>query len=307
MAVAATSAPENGMGRTSPLSLIVVADHRIPRIAEAWSELRSALERPEIRILAVDREYQFDYSVECGADLVVVLGGDGAMLRTCRQMGHAQRPMIGVNFGRLGFLADLSADEFTMLLPALAARDYRVMEHLMFQCTRSSLSGARQIFLGLNEVVISNAAALRMIDVHLEINGEPVTTYSGDGLIVSTAVGSTAYNLSAGGPILRQDLQAFVITPICPHTLTNRPLVDSANCVYTLNVPEIPPGTTLVVDGQVKEPLAPGDRIEIRRAEITLRLARVPGHSFYRTLYRKLGWGGQPRYTRERDPQSSQP
>jgi NAD+ kinase len=95
---------------------------------------------------------------------------------------------------------------------------------------------------------------------------------------------------------LRQDLQAFVITPICPHTLTNRPLVDRADCVYTLTAPEFPVGATLVVDGQVKEPLIHGDRIEIRKASVSFQLARLPDHSYYATLHRKLGWGGQPRY-----------
>jgi len=135
-----------------------------------------------------------------------------------------------------------------------------------------------------------------MIDVCLAINGEPVTTYSGDGLIVSTPVGSTAHNLSAGGPILRQDLQAFVITPICPHTLTNRPLVDSAESAFTLTAPEAPAGTTLVIDGQIKVPFAPGDRIDIRQASVRFQTVKLPGSSYYATLHRKLGWGGHPNY-----------
>src|SRR5438132_236395 len=104
----------------------------------------------------------------------------------------------------------------------------------------------------LNEVIISSGASLRMIDVELAIDGEAVTTYSGDGVIVSTPVGSTAHSLSAGGPILRQDLQCFVITPICPHALTNRPLVDSSECTFTLTAPDAPAGTMLVIDGQIK-------------------------------------------------------
>ena len=153
--------------------------------------------------------------------------------------------------------------------------------------------------MGLNETAILSAASLRMLGVRLSIDGEPVTTYSCDGLIVSTPVGSTAHSLSAGGPILRQDLQAFVITPIAPHTLTNRPLVDGADCVYTLTVPEVPEGVMLVIDGQVKLPLVEGDVVEVRRAPVTFKLARSPGHSYYDTLHRKLGWGGQPRYRQQ--------
>jgi len=123
-----------------------------------------------------------------------------------------------------------------------------------------------------------------------------VTTYSCDGLIVSTPVGSTAHSLSAGGPLLRQELQAFVVTPICPHTLTNRPLVDHADRVYTLTFPNLPKGAAVVIDGQVHRDLRAGDRIEIHRASVSFQLARVPGHSYFQTLHRKLGWGGQPRY-----------
>lgn len=229
-------------------------------------------------------------------DLVIVIGGDGTILRTCRHLGSNQRPLLGVNLGRLGFLADLSPAEFREKFARFLARDYQIIHHLMFECRLHRLDGSQHKFLGLNEVCVHSGAALRMLHLDLAINGEPVTTYRCDGLIVSTPVGSTAHNLGAGGPILRQDLQAFVITPICPHTLTNRPLVDRADCVYTLTAPEFPVGATLVVDGQVKEPLIHGDRIEIRKASVSFQLARLPDHSYYATLHRKLGWGGQPRY-----------
>lgn len=226
-------------------------------------------------------------------DLVIVLGGDGTILRTCRQLGSHQRPLLGVNLGRLGFLADLSPAEFQEKFPRLLAREYQIVHHLMFECRLYRLDGSQQKFLGLNEVCVHSGGALRILYLDLAINGEPVTTYRCDGLLVSTPVGSTAHSLGAGGPILRQDLQAFVITPICPHTLTNRPLVDRADCTYTLTAPEFPAGATLVVDGQVKEPLIDGDRIEIRKASVSFQLARLLDHSYYATLHRKLGWGGQ--------------
>ena len=138
-----------------------------------------------------------------------------------------------------------------------------------------------------------------MLDINLEIDGQPVTTFSCDGLIISTPVGSTAHNLSAGGPILRQDLQAFSITPICPHTLTVRPIVDSAERTYALTVSNAPAGAMLVLDGQISRPIGPTDCILIRRAEATFKLVRFPGHSYYSTLHRKLGWRGQLDY-RER-------
>ena len=229
-------------------------------------------------------------------DMVIVLGGDGTILRTCRQLGSNQRPILGVNLGRLGFLADLSPNEFQVMFPRFLARDYQVIHHLMFECRLIRADGTQQKHLGLNEVSLLTGSALRILHIRLAINGEPVTTYRCDGLIISTPVGSTAHSLAAGGPILRQDLQAFVITPICPHTLTNRPLVDRADCVYTLTVPDVPQGATLVIDGQIKQLMQLGDRVEIRRADVSFQLARLLDHSYYDTLHRKLGWGGQTEY-----------
>ena len=282
----------------SPLRIIVEADARIQRVQAAWVDIERFLrQHAGVEVVAVDRGDGLDFAV-LTADLVIVLGGDGAILRACRQMGARQLPILGVNLGRLGFLADLSPEEFVGNFDQITQRRFSVVQHLMYECTLTPPQGLPQSFLGLNEVVISSGASLRMIDVRLAINGEPVTTYSSDGLILSTPVGSTAHNLSAGGPILRQDLQAFVITPICPHTLTNRPLVDSADCVYTLSLPEIPEGTTLVIDGQIKLPLSSGDKIDVRRAAVSFQLAKIPGSSYYTTLHRKLGWGGQAQYRR---------
>jgi NAD+ kinase len=287
------------MAAAAPLKLIVIAAQPSPRVRDGWRDLEPAVRAEErIKLVAVDDGGGLDFNRR-KADLVVVLGGDGAILRACRQMGSKQLPILGVNLGRLGFLADLSPDEFRDNLPGIAARKFHVVEHLMYECELTRSGKPTQRFLGLNEVAVSSAAAMRMIDVHLAVDDEAVTTYSGDGVIVSTPVGSTAHNLSAGGPILRQDLQAFVITPICPHTLTNRPLVDSADCVYTLSLPDIPEGTTLIIDGQIKQPLVSGDVIRIRRASVTFQLARVPQHSYYGTLHRKLGWSGQPNYQRQ--------
>jgi NAD+ kinase len=276
----------------APLALLVVADLRIQRVKSAWKDFEQFLRSQQgIRIAAIEHGEGCDFA-RLDADLALVLGGDGAILRACRQMGSRQRPILGVNLGRLGFLADLSPQDFQQHFHFVQRREYRVVQHLMFECTHSHADGAAETYLGLNEVVISSGASLRMIDIQLSIDHELVTTYSGDGLIVSTPVGSTAHSLSAGGPILRQDLQAFVITPICPHTLTNRPLVDSADCLYTLHAPDAPPGTTLVIDGQIRVPLTETDRVDVRRAGVSFQLAKVPGHSYYGTLHRKLGWGG---------------
>src|SRR5262249_20366934 len=250
-----------------PLQLIVVADQKIARVKHAWDEFDQFLQRQEgVEIVALDLGGGLDFGA-LRADLVIVLGGDGAILRACRQMGTNQLPILGVNLGRLGFLADVSPSEFREHFANLRSRTYHVVPHLMFECRLTRGDGAVETFLGLNEVVVSSGTALRMIDVRLAINGEPATTCSGDGLIVSTPVGSTAHSLSAGGPILRQDLPAFVITPICPHTLTNRPLVESSECTYTLTAPEAPEGKMLDIDGQLTLPRCADGPIRRRQAD----------------------------------------
>jgi len=162
----------------------------------------------------------------------------------------------------------------------------------MFEC--SVLRGDELVHkqIGLNEVAVLAGAPFAILEVHLYVDAELVTTYSCDGLIVSSPIGSTAHSLSAGGPILRADLQAFAISPISPHTLTNRPVVDSADRVYELAVPRPHAGTAVVVDGRVLCGLTAGDRVRIARAQPQFKLVEVAGHGYYRKLREKLGWGG---------------
>ena len=283
----------------APLRLIVMARDQSARIQDAWEKLERFLGLQEgVELVATSVTEELDLQ-GLDADLVVVLGGDGAILRACRQMGGLQLPVLGVNLGRLGFLADFSPEEFREKIGALKSREYDVVEHLMFECELQEQDGSRTTFHGLNELMVSAGASLQMLSVRLEIDEEPVATYSCDGLIISTPVGSTAHSLSAGGPILRQDLSAFVVTPICPHTLTNRPIVDHADRVYTLSVPDAPQGTMLVIDGQMRRPIEPGDTLTVRKAPYTFKLIRIAGHSYFQTLHRKLGWAGQPRYRAE--------
>lgn len=285
---------------TETLKLIVLADEHSPRVSKAWAQVEPTVRADErIDVVGVNVITDVDCD-DINADLVVVFGGDGSMIRACRQLGPRQIPIIGINMGRLGFLADLSPEEFLANLERLVTRDFSVVEHLMFECAHRHADGTQEVSYGLNEVAVSSAGSLRMLDVHLAVDQEPVTAYSCDGLIISTPVGSTAHSLSAGGPILRQTLQAFVVTPICPHTLTHRPIVDDADRVYTMTVPEPPEGVMMVVDGQIKRPVLKGDEIIIRRADVTFKLARVAGHSYYGTLHRKLGWGGQLNYPKRK-------
>jgi NAD+ kinase len=226
-------------------------------------------------------------------DLAIVLGGDGSMLRAAHQMGRRQRPIVGVNLGKLGFLADLSPEELIAELPIICSGRLPVVEHLMYESSVVRGDDVLHAQLGLNEVAVLAGPPFAILDIDLYVDSELVTTYSCDGLIVSTPVGSTAHSLSAGGPILRQDLQAFVISPISPHTLTNRPVVDSADRIYEVVVAKPHVGTSLVVDGRMVCRLEPGDRVRIERSEARFQLVALPGRSYYRTLCEKLGWGGR--------------
>ncbi len=272
-----------------PRLIVLVLGER-PNIAARARELRSHIEQ-HAEIVCWDESFSADLS-GLSADYAIVMGGDGSILRAARQMGQKQRPVVGVNLGKLGFLAALSPEQFVDTLAEICAGRCRVVHHLMFTCTLNRGGQTVAEKLGLNEVAVLAGPPFRMLNVDLHVDGEMVTTYSCDGLIISTPVGSTAHNLSAGGPILRKDLQAFVISPISPHTLTNRPVVDLAERVYEMVVSAPNPGTAVVVDGQVIGTLQSGDRVGVRRAEATFQLVDVPGHSYYRTLREKLGWGG---------------
>ncbi len=184
-----------------------------------------------------DLDFQADLS-QVEAEFVIVMGGDGSILRAAHQMGYHQLPILGVNLGKLGFLADLFPNELLGVLPSVCQGSYKVAEHLMFECRVIRGGKAIHQTLGLNEVCVLRGKPFSILDVNLYVDAELVTTYSCDGLIVATPIGSTAHSLSSGGPILRKDMQAFVFLPISPHTLTNRPVVDSAERVFELAITE---------------------------------------------------------------------
>ncbi len=272
---------------------IILGSGESPIVESEVKRLRPALER-HLDVVLCDLEFR-DGLDEVDADLAIVFGGDGSILRAVRRMGYRQLPLIGCNLGRLGFLAAFSADELLAVLPDICERKYTIVEHLMFECRVVRDGIVIQQNLGLNEAAIFAGPPFRMLDIQLCVDAEPATTYSCDGLIVATPVGSTAHSLSAGGPILRKDLQAFVISPISPHTLTNRPVVDSAERVFELSVSDPNEGTSVVVDGQFVCQLAPDDCVRIERAAPRFKLVEVADHSYYRTLREKLGWGGRVR------------
>lgn len=279
--------------------IIVLGNGHREGVATAAKELIPLFEQ-HFEVVLVDLLEEKDL-INVEADLTFVLGGDGSILHAARQMGYRQRPVMGINLGRLGFLADLKRDELTNLVPRLGQGEYRVTEHLMFEACweiPGQPASQRKWLLGLNDVAIQTGPPFGMIEVELNVHGETVARYSGDGIIVCTPVGSTAHSLSAGGPILAQELSAFVVTPICAHGLTSRPLVDSAENEYVITVTRAA-NANVVVDARETERLPVGSKVRVRKAPVRFQLARVAGRSYYYNLHEKLFWGVQPTYRAE--------
>jgi len=225
------------------------------------------------------------------ADLLIVLGGDGTLLSAARQAAPRKVPILAVNLGGLGFLTTVSNDELYLILEEIFSGKHRISERVMLQAeiVRAGSVVRRQI--ALNDAVLNKAALARIMDLELRVNGEYVTTYKADGLIVSTPTGSTAYSLAAGGPIVYPIVEAFVIAPICPHTLTNRPLVVPDSVKIEIEFRSEDDAVFLTLDGQVGIELARGDQVQISKAPDKLRLVRPAKKTYFEILRSKLKWG----------------
>ncbi len=287
-----TSAPWIAAGRHRPRVVVLAAVNR-PRVRSELEGIEKMLARCA-DIVAVDQDQSFDFSI-AQVDLVVTLGGDGSILNAARLMDLNQRPVVGINLGRLGFLAGLGSDEIERLWPDICAGNYPIAEHVMLHCSVWQNGKTTHHQLGLNEAAILGGPPFSMLQIDLYVDRELASTYSCDGLIISTPVGSTAHNLSAGGPILHRSLQAVVISPISPHTLTLRPVVDSSDRVFDMIVRQGNASTSAVVDGRPLCTLAAGDQFRIGRAPVSFKMIALPGKNEYQTLRDKLGWGGNPR------------
>lgn len=232
-------------------------------------------------------------------EMLVVFGGDGTILHAARQAAPAGIPILGVNLGGFGFLAEVHDRAVDDALLRVLAGDYRVDERMMLQgqvCRRGGGDAGERVvreLLALNDVVVTKSGYARLLRIRTEINEEHLATHLADGLIVATPTGSTAYSLSAGGPILHPDLQAIVLTPICAHTLNARAVVLSADEAITIRVEPTGAPSVLTVDGQEGEPLEPDDIVRVARAACRTRLVRLGRTGFYRLLRDKLAWGGE--------------
>lgn len=276
-----------------------------PNVAGALNQIAAHLLQRQLRVLLDESSAQLipDSGLEVASraaigercDLVVVMGGDGTMLNAARSLVDYDMPILGVNLGRLGFLADVSPSEIPHRLDGVLNGQFREARRLLLyaQVMRDGCMVGEAD--ALNDVVIHKRDVARMIDVETFLDGRFLNTYRADGLIISTPTGSTAYALAGGGPIIYPGLEAVVLVPICPHTLTHRPIVVGAdnvievvlNAANTIN-------TQVTCDGQVSLPLERGDQIVIRKKERKVRLIHPISHDYFKLLRAKLRWGLSP-------------
>jgi NAD+ kinase len=224
-------------------------------------------------------------------DLLLVFGGDGTMLRIAREIGNATTPLLGVNVGGLGFLTDLSSADLEDGLQVLWNGHFTLEERAMIEAQRLT-SGQFSEARALNDIVISRGVPSRLIELDVSVDGDLLTRYRCDGLIISSPTGSTAYSLAAGGAVVFPTAEVFAITPICPHTLSNRSVIVSLHSVIQVKVVSERLETILSSDGHSQSELSPGEMVTIRRSQHSVRLVRLAGHTFFETLRRKLNWSG---------------
>ena len=236
---------------------------------------------------------------EC--DYAVVFGGDGSIISTARNLSRASVPLIGVNVGKLGFLAEFSVDELKDFFPSVGTGSAPIHRRMMLRCRVLGGSGAgnpveKFCSAAVNDVFIAAGPPFRAVELQILVDGQPLAGCVSDGLIISTPTGSTAYNLSAGGPILSPQIEAMVITPICPHSLSFRPIVINAESTIEVVGMRVNEGTTVSIDGQVSLSLSSDDVVRIERDDSDFLIVNNPLRSQWDTLATKLRWAEKPKY-----------
>ncbi len=292
------SRKRNGRTPKSPQRVGVVAKATNPEAVDTARELaewlrrrdlEAALDESTLRAHGIEGEPPFDPGEPY--DLVVALGGDGTLLSVARTLVPGV-PILGVNLGNLGFLTEINRGELYPAMVQVLSGRFHAEERSLFDVELRRDGGAFKSFRVLNDAVITKSALARIIELTLEVDGHLIARFRSDGLIISTPTGSTAYNLSAGGPIVNPLLPVAVLTPICPHALSMRPIVvpDTGPIDITLETQR--EEVYLTLDGQEGTPLSFHDTVRVTRSPATVHLARVGGHSFYHNLRGKLRWGG---------------
>jgi NAD+ kinase len=272
-------------------------DPRCQRVAYDlinWLEERGCKPMPEAQLsLQLGHPTPFsEEDIRDQAELVVVLGGDGTLISVARLFSGKEVPIVGVNLGSLGFLTEITVEELYTRLEKCLEGNPRVSERMMLEVTLNRKVKESERFHVLNDVVINKGALARIVDLETRVNRHFLTTYKADGLIISTPTGSTGYSLSAGGPIIHPQMSCIAITPICPHTLTNRPIVLPDESIISITVTSsFDEKVYLTLDGQVGFELREGDSIEVRKALKTTALVMSRSRDYFEILRTKLKWG----------------
>ncbi|HUE40287.1 MAG TPA: NAD(+)/NADH kinase [Chthoniobacterales bacterium] len=260
--------------------------------AEFSRESMSVLMEKETAAVAGQRSDLSVAQIAAKADLLVVAGGDGTILSVADRMGDANTPIFGINVGSLGFLTCASSQSFREAVGCIAEGKITFSNRTLLEVSLRDSKEKHPPMIGLNDAVFSRGEISRLIRLHTRVNGEALTEFNADGLIIATPTGSTAYSLSAGGPIMEPESGVFVITPICPHVLTNRSIIVSENSVIEVEASEPDYPVFLTVDGREPLRITKDATVEIRKAKQKLRLAATPDVSFFSVVRQKLKWSG---------------
>ena len=261
-----------------------------PSVAAALTEL-SDFANGRCRLVGVQAGLDVRPAIEAGAETLIVLGGDGSILGVARALGQRQLPIVGVNLGKLGYLAGFSIAELKAHFARAVADASLVQDRMLLDVTVMRGEQARFRSLSINDCVVHSGPPFRMIQLSVSLDGHPLTDIRGDGVIVCTPSGSTAYSLAAGGPIVHAGVRAIVLTPLCPHSLTHKPLVIEDDSSIEIVARQVNEGTTAIVDGQEVFPLRAGDRVSIARSSARLQLVSNPLYPRWMNLVTKFGWG----------------
>jgi NAD+ kinase len=294
------------------MRLLIVANADKPRVKPALKQMLPWL-RKRLEVVGVDENHG-EQVEKTNADAILVLGGDGTLLSVARRLRGKQIPLLGVNYGRLGFLASFTPKQFHHHFDAFVAgklpiRPRDVLEASVLPASasipihdHSALRKARRYMsTALNDAVVTAGPPFHMVELHIAVDGEGGVRYFGDGVIVSTSSGSTAYNVSAGGPIISPAVDALCITPICAHSLSFRPVVISTQSTVVIGATKVNIGTTFMCDGQEPTPLLAGEKIVIHRSPHPVLLVENPDSREWRTLAEKLNWAAGPAYNDGQD------
>ena len=228
-------------------------------------------------------------------DVLFAIGGDGTILSTVRRLGQKMKPIMGIHIGGLGFLSQCTDNNLEESINYILNEDYAVSRRILLEVHIKSDDNSDQVFWALNDIVVDHGPSARILKAEVHVSNHYLNTYEGDGIIISTPTGSTAYSLSAGGPIIYPSMDSVTVTPICPHSLSARPIVLQSQDTITVNFPEPYDGIALAIDGQIRISIDHQTQIQISQAQHFAQLVNLPSNGYFKTLRAKMGWLGNVR------------